>query len=387
MDEPEVVRRVHRFLRETGIDGRPLSRLFTDPHPTLTAFRDLQPFQRFGIGIADFRVHPDLLGQEQDGESLVAIEAKGERDLLKGLAQAEAYQDGVQRSFLAASASALGENFVLRAREKGVGILAVGQRVEVLHVPPSRRPLNELYRALIADVANTAWITEGGTYSYNLPTHYLVWVAALPAEEPVAVPDLDAFISGYPMPSDRRAALRGAAKLGLVRVEAGRVMLTDVGRAVRGLLPDAVPEWAAIHRDCVRTKGPLTLIERCRPAGLVLRLLLLRDPVVQLVLEGLRALPGQGGSFRELAKTCAQRNWRQAVIFFLNPEATEPWVPHDGAVEWDVVPGDCFRSTTFLQYKSVLKHAGLICPDALGGVSSRAYQPERDLWRLAAGEA
>ncbi len=43
-----------------------------------------------------------------------------------------------------------------------------------------------------------------------------------------------------------------------------------------------------------------------------------------------------------------------------------------------------FRSTTFMQYKSVLKHAGIIEPHTLGGSSSKAYDPDRDIWELAA---
>jgi hypothetical protein len=382
MEEPEVVCRVHRHLVHHGIGGQPLARLFTDPHPTLTPFVELRPFQRFAIGQGDLVAHPDLLGQEAGSESLIAIEAKGSRDLLKGLAQAELFQDGVQRSFLAAPASALGENFVLRAREKGIGILAVGDGVQALHVPQSRRPLNDVFEHLVADLSSAAWVAEGGTFNYNLPTHYLVWVAVLPVDNRIRLDRLHENLSGYPMPNDWRSALRGAQKLGLVRVDGAHAGLTDIGEAARGLLPDTLAEWAAIHRDVAHAPSRLTLIERCTEAGHVLRLLLLSDPIVRLVLDALRTLPDQQGNFVELARACWQLDRRKAVIFFLKPEATGAWVSRSGEVDWGALPADSFRSTTFYQYKSVLKHAGLIAATQLGGASSRGYDPSRDAWCL-----
>ena len=382
MDEPEVVRRVHRHLIHHGVGGEPLARLFTDPHPTLTGFTDLRPFQRFAIGEQDFVVHPDLLGQQRDSESLIAVEAKGERDLLKGLAQAEAYQDGVQRSFLAAPASALGENFVLRARERGVGILAVSDRVEVLHVPQSRRPLNTLYKGLISEIGSAAWVTEGGTFLYNLPTHYLVWTAILRANSRYDMVDLPDLFKGYPMPADWRAALRGARKLGLITQDGQSIMLTDVGGTVRCLMPTELEEWASIHRDLAQPRSSQVLIDRCPPAGLILRLMLLRDPIVRLVVDGLRRLPSFGGSFLQLAESCSFLDRRSAVIFFLNPEATPLWASNDGRVAWAVVPAACFRSSTFFQYKSVLKHAGLIMPNKLGSATAKSYRPDQDVWQL-----
>lgn len=125
MNEPEVVQKVHHFLKSRGIDTGPVSRVYTDPHPTLTGIDSLRPFQRFALDYGDFEVHPDLLAQEVDSESLIAVEAKGEKDLLKGLQQAELYQNGVQRSFLAAPRTALSGSLLDIARSKGIGVLGV----------------------------------------------------------------------------------------------------------------------------------------------------------------------------------------------------------------------------------------------------------------------
>jgi hypothetical protein len=41
-----------------------------------------------------------------------------------------------------------------------------------------------------------------------------------------------------------------------------------------------------------------------------------------------------------------------------------------------------YRSTTFFQYKGILKHADVLAPHALGGSSTRGYDPDADLWEL-----
>ena len=40
--------------------------------------------------------------------------------------------------------------------------------------------------------------------------------------------------------------------------------------------------------------------------------------------------------------------------------------------------GEDYRSTRFLQYKSVLKHSGLLRPTLLGGSTSNGYVPIRE---------
>lgn len=382
LKEPDVVQRVHRFLGREGLGGERLSRLFTDPHPTLTGIRALQPFQRFAIGEDGLGLHPDLLGQQSDSESLVAVEAKGPRDLLRGIAQAEVYQKGVQLSFLAAPAGALTDALVLHARDKGVGVIAVDDGVRLLHVPEARRPLNRIYNALCADLGHAAWMSDAGTFTYNLPTHYLVWVPALRGRGRVGVDDCRQLVAGYPLPGDCMAALRGARKLGLVRIGGDGVSLTDAGSAAAELLPPRTDEWTALHQALARARGKLTLAASCPAAAAVLRLLLLRDPVVQHVVEGLRTLGEAGGPFVALAQACWRLDRRKAVIFFLNPEAVPAWVSRDGQVDWYAVDPGAFRSSTFFQYKSVLRHAGVIAPHALGGASTRGYDPARDVWAL-----
>jgi hypothetical protein len=49
---------------------------------------------------------------------------------------------------------------------------------------------------------------------------------------------------------------------------------------------------------------------------------------------------------------------------------------------WQRIAPQHYRSTTFFQYKSILKHAGVLAPHTLGGTSTRSYDPDADLWEL-----
>ena len=117
-------------------------------------------------------------------------------------------------------------------------------------------------------------------------------------------------------------------------------------------------------------------------AGAVLRLLLSTDPVVRLLIDALMAAE-QPLSMRALVVLSAERDRALAPAIFFHPEAIATVTGEDGQILWHNVLPHHFRSTTFLQYKSVLKHAGIIAPHALGGSSARAYDPDPDLWELA----
>ncbi|MFM2069356.1 MAG: hypothetical protein RLZZ584_4265 [Pseudomonadota bacterium] len=382
MNEAAVVQRVHTFLSTQGIEGVRTSRLFTDPHPTLIGFPSLKPFQRFSLDFDDFAVHPDLLGQETGSESLIAVEAKGGNDLLKGLAQAEIYQHGVQRSFLAAPAAALSDTLVNMARAKEVGILSVQESVQAIYVPQARRPFNRFYNALLADLTSAAYVNESGTFVYNLPTHYLVWATALRPGSGYTLTEARTRLGPFPIPGDGRYALRGAQKLGLLRIDGHQARLTDIGAAVRDLLPATLLDWTDIHRRLTSPGSRTTLHDEHRSAAAALKLLLLQDALVRLVMEGLHLGDPAGSSFDQLAAACGTIDPRRTAIFFLKPQAAARWVGRDGRVNWHEVPGEDYRSTTFFQHKSVLKHAGLIAAGALGGASAKHYDPRKDFWAL-----
>lgn len=384
MTEPEVLRRVHQYLLSENIAGLPVVRLYTDAHATLTKHHDLAPFQRFVIDFGDFATHPDLVAQLGDGESLLAVEGKGETDLLSGLFQAELYQAGVQLAFLAAASNGIGSSLLEAARRRSVGVLSVGDEVEPLYVPEPRFPMQKHYRFLLRQIESVVYVTEEGTFSYNLPTHYLVWPIVLDSRMPFEIDSLAQRLEGYSLPKETVAVLGGAQKLGLVAIEGRRVHLTDVGRAVKQLLPTDVAEWSRIHSRISNRGAERTLNDEHRAAAAALRLLLFQDLIVRILVERLRHFPDRRANFAGLAVKCDQFDHAGAPIFFLKLESARRLGDEKGRISWDEVQADDYRSTTFYQYKSLLKHAGILAHGKLGGASAKGYDPTQDVWALSA---
>ena len=334
MDEPTVLKKVHSFLRNESVAGLNASRMYSDAHATLIKHGSLAPFHRFRIDFGDFSVHPDLVAQLNDGEMLLAVEGKGESGILNGLFQAEMYQVATQLSFLAAPANCLNDSLIQIAKSKGVGVLAVTDDVQPLHVPEARTPIHSQYRSLMRQMESIAYVSEGGTFNYNIPTHYLLWSIALESRQVYDLEGLSDLVVAYPVPKDLMASLKGASKLGLVSISGRKIGLTDAGLAIKKLLPDCLGEWASIHsRVSARGKRP-RLCDIHPQSGAVLRLLLLQDPIVRILVDGLRRFPGQSATFDDLAVACDAIDHARAPIFFLKPESAVRLTTPQCRLDW-----------------------------------------------------
>lgn len=381
--EIDVLLKTHRFLKSQQLANLPVVQLYTDAHNTLLPYSDLSPFQRFTLDMGDFVMHPDLVGQLADGETLFAIEAKGSGDLLKGLAQAEMYQTGFHYSFLAASAEALGTRLITIARRKNIGILSVSDNVAIANLPEAQMPLRDPFQFISRQMDSVIQVSQGKTFQYNIPTHYLIWTIVLHPRIKYRTEILPELFTGYPMPQGWRAALAGAQKLGLVKLSGNEVQLSNVGEAVQAVLPKSITEWTAVHQIVGARGSGIPLINHLPQVAAVLRLLLLRDPMVGLVIAGLERCPNFAANFASLAIICDGLDHARAPIFFLKPESAANLTDDHGRLHWERATGQDYRSRMFYQYKSILKHAGILKPGALGGASTKDYDPTRDIWELA----
>lgn len=382
MNEPEVLLKTHKFFKSQSLGQQSVVRLFTDVHNTLLSYKELAPFQRFTLDMGDFVMHPDLVGQLSDGETIFAVETKGDTDLLRGLAQAEMYQVGFHYTFLAADAVALGTSLVDFARRKNVGIVAVSDDVVIGHRPEARMPLRDAFQFIMRQMESVIQVSPGQTFEFNIPTHYLVWAIVLEPNTTYPMDALPSQLTGYPIPEGWRGTLRGARKLGIVRILGNAVQLTPVGQAVKDILPASVTEWAEIHAK-VGTRGSAIPLAKYRPEyAAVLRLLLLQDPIARLIIEGLQTFPNNLANFAKLAIACDQLDHARTPVIFLKPEAATLLMDERGKIDWESAKGEHFRSTTFYQYKSILKHAGILKATRLGGATAMGYDPSQDIWEL-----
>jgi hypothetical protein len=87
-------------------------------------------------------------------------------------------------------------------------------------------------------------------------------------------------------------------------------------------------------------------------------------------------------SKRSLVLLSAERDKTMTPLNFFNPETIDDITDDQGQLVWHRIQSHHFRSTTFMQYKSILKHAGVIKPHRLGGISAKAYEPDNDIWEL-----
>lgn len=382
MTETEVLLKTHKFLKNTRLWNHSVVRLFTDAHSTLLPHSSLNPFQRFTLNMGDFVLHPDLVGQLGDGETIFALEGKGETDLLKGIAQAEMYQLGFHCSFIAADADALGTRLVEYARDKEIGVIAVSDDVHLLELPKIRMPLRDNFHFIARQLESIIQLGSQNVFQYNIPTHYLVWVIALKPKKEYSMDNLCENLGSYPIPTNWRSALRGAQKLGLVNISGKTVCLSPIGEAAKAILPTNLQEWMEIHQ-IVGARGTGIPLVQIRPqAAAILRILLLQDPLVKLMIEGLKSAPNNSTTFNQLAIVCSQLDPARTQVFFLKPESVEKLMDKKGRIDWNLAEPKDYRSTTFYQYKSILKHAGILNWTKLGGATSMNYDPSRDIWEL-----
>ena len=381
MKESDVLIKTHQFFKSQSLGRNRAIRLYTDVHASLLPHKVLKPFQRFTLDMGDFVLHPDIVGQLDDGETVFAIEGKGSDDLLKGLAQAEMYQVGFHQTFLAADAGSWGSRLIDYAKGKNVGVIAVDAKVEVVYCPEARMPFRDAFR-FVARQMESVIHTQAQTFQYNVPTHYLAWVIALKPDAILSMETIRRELAEYPMPSDWKGALRGAQKLGLVNIDGREIRITEVGKAVKDLLPSNLEVWSGIHEQLKSKKDSRALVE-CHPqAAAVLRLLLLQDPMVRLAVEGLKSFSGGCANFAELATRCDEIDHASAPVFFLKPESVPELSDKMARIRWRDVKGEHYRSRTFYQYKSILKHAGILQDTRLGGATTRNYNPTADRWKL-----
>ncbi|MBW4419890.1 MAG: hypothetical protein KME13_11755 [Myxacorys californica WJT36-NPBG1] len=392
MREEDVLLKTHSFLKAQGLNGQSIVRLYTDAHHTLLKNQKLQPFQRFTLNMGDFVLHPDLVGQLDDGESIFALEAKGAvgtSELVRGLAQAELYQSGFHYSFLATVVNGLGENLLQFARRKNIGVIAVSEDVKILNFPEAQMPFRKIFQSIARQMETVIQITEQQTFQYNAPTHYMVWSVILEPHIEYEISGISKLLENYPIPEGKnkdgwKATLAGARKLGIVNRSGNLIKLTPIGEAIKDILRTNLDEWIDVHEKAGGKRRKYYLFEYKPQAAACLRLLLLQEPILNLVIEGLKKFPNFSTTFSELAVVCDGLDHARAPIFFLKPEALESLIDSNGHIDWDKTEPRNYRGRMFFQYKRILQHAGVIKPDVLGGSSVKEYEKNisRDIWTL-----
>ena len=169
MEEVEVVKRTFDFLLEESN-----YQLWIDNHP---AYAKLSPkeYPRHNVTIKGFI--PDLLGFNQF-EDIIAIEAKGTKDIQKGIGQALTYKEGSDVAYLAAEKESL-SRFDLALKQGNIGSILVSEK-EVKKIDPieqfrahyiddTRRELFILSKDMVSSQKRLTDLTRNHIVNYLAP--------------------------------------------------------------------------------------------------------------------------------------------------------------------------------------------------------------------------
>jgi hypothetical protein len=103
--------------------------------------------------------------------------------------------------------------------------------------------------------------------------------------------------------------------------------------------------------------------------------------MVRLVVRGLKEIEGSA-PMPQLVRACDSIDHDRTPTLFFHPKRSAEILGEGGRVQWDRVEPIHYRSTTFYQMKSILKHAGILEDTGLGGSSVNNYDPSEDVWAL-----
>lgn len=370
--EAEVVHSLKAHLLQHGLKRGRVSDIVVDSDGAYRASR----FAKSLEPMASIRIdgcRPDIVCSiaYPSHTVMAAFEVKAKlTDWLKGVAQARVYRSGVHSSYLAVpstrDASDRGMARVIRdAGEAGVGLLVrslIGW-TEIVG-PLNPQPLPWLLKASALALRG---VSAARRLQLNHPLNYLI-VPLFRSCDPKRRLDL-LLESKWPdlkSAGTRRHAIDGAKALGLITREGS---LTPEGATVADLLmsvgfnPDDRPPKRA------------RLADAAPPLAAVARSVMLRQPMVQLIIESLTARKGHPLNVLDLFQEAKVRDEVLASALFLNN-------PERGS-EMSLAAAD-FNPSTVFKFKQVLWHSGILISkaDASAGSTAASYKPEKDLWTL-----
>jgi len=374
------------YLRKYGLFGVPLKKdnLYTDPYHDWINERSLRPFQRFTIRYLGVQKHPDLVGKLINGTTF-AIETKGDVSLERGLIQADFYRFGFHYSFLAIPGNRLNEFIISYAKNHGIGILTiyesgkVCEKISPAQPKPNVNVSESIFRQFSGQLAVERWRPN----MYNLPMHYLV-VPLLIEKNKIDLSELSRRFHEeyYPTPKDVGNLIPTLERWELVKKDGTKISLTDTGETIKLLLSSPSNLASAVEkRKNRREKTPL--IESSPTDAMVLRLILLNDPIVKLIIKTLRKnFVGQPIAMPELFKKAYEMDPTLAKMAFLVSEKLDE-IPEITSKSIKRFKPTYYKSGFFYQFKSFLVHAGILMDLGLGTPSNRDYVPEKDFYQLA----
>lgn len=358
MNEVDVIKCIYDATKSGIIEEFDRNDIYLDYHPSLSSLFAGRSVQRFSLPLSGFTVHPDIVGRMPDGDSLYAIEAKGFRDSLKGIAQAEIYQFGFHASYFALPAEGLSPVIVDLAKRKNVGLIIADQDCEIVHNPvltsPQKYLSDKLRRQFDAAISSSSAVG----FLYNLPTHYLFWTAVMENNCAYTKNEMKSMYVDFGAEKGKFVgAASGAVRLGLIHRNGNTYRLTEMGHSVHMSLGLTLQQWRELHEG---VKKDLLVNVSPQVAG-TLRMLMLFDEKLNLIINGIKRLDaGISVEYLDIVRQCDALDHDTALVYFFVPHSAQDIFKRGYEIDWSRVDNSHLRPSVNYQTKSLLQHAGFI---------------------------
>ncbi|MHA1223775.1 MAG: hypothetical protein ACTSP3_11140 [Candidatus Heimdallarchaeaceae archaeon] len=385
MEEVEVVKKTFDFLTEEAN-----FRLWIDNHP---AYSKLNPkdYPRHSITIKGFT--PDLLGFSKL-DDVIAIEAKGTKDIQKGIGQALTYKEGSHLTYLAAEAKSLSK-FQLALKQGNIGSIFVTEK-EVRKIDPvetfrahfiddTKRELLILNKGMISSQKRITSLTRNQIVNYLAP---LLFVSS----EWKKRREIEIQLENYNI-QDLKELIRGAKIIGLIKEEAGDVRITDEGFVLKKIMQleglDNLERLKDIKKE-MNGKNGKSLAEVYPELSITLKMIYSKNELFIELLEVFEKQKKKEMTFRELVEEIVKNKPNLFVNLFCPKDKKEAVLrlyqnnEEHRIYEEKTTLRKLIYHTTFFTFKKHLIHLGILSAKSMLKHSGKkeSYEPDEDLWIL-----
>ena len=385
MEEVEVVKRTFDYLLEESN-----YQLWIDNHP---AYNELSPkdYPRHNITIKGFI--PDLIGFNQF-EDIIAIEAKGTKDIQKGIGQALTYKEGSNVAYLAAEKDSL-SRFDSALKRGNLGVILVSEK-EVEKIDPieqfrahfiadTRRELFILSKDMVSSQKRLTDLTRNHIVNYLAPLLFVSsnWMERREVEEKLQDYNIQ----------NTKELVRGAVIIGLIKEQGEEVRITDEGFVLKKLLQleeiDSLEKLEEIKKETSRKKG-VSLMTEYPEIAITLKLLYNKNELFMELLKVFEKQKRKEMSFKELVEEIVKNKPNLFINLFCVKNKKEEVLrmyqkgEEKSIYEEERVLRETITHSIVFTFKKHLIHLGILSTDnTIYSGKLIDYESDEDSWILS----
>ena len=387
MEEVEVVKKTFDYLTEK-LDYR----IWIDNHPSYASL-PINNYPRHKIPIKGFI--PDLIGFNQFDE-VIAVEAKGTKDIQKGIGQALLYKEGAHTSYLAADRKYL-ERVKNVLMSHNIGAIFVStDKVETTEPPniflakylqDTQRELNLLTRRISPSEKRLTSLNRNNLVNYLAPLVVVKSDSITKQEVIEGMKGLRLDESKFPH------LIKGAKTIGLIKDIGDGYVLTDEGFLIKTILKTqgrlSIQGLNQMKERLGSKKEKRSIYTEYKELATCLRMVYNQNTLFRELIAVLEEAKEKRISFQEMIKKvisdkpnlflnlfCKERKKEEALLLYQQGEEKEIYEEKDKLREF-------VMNSAVFTFKKHLIHLGILATNnKIYNKSMKTYNPEKDKWIL-----